>query len=279
LPAAAGAYSWPLRPFNQQHAVRGYFNDPRLSGAARSFHFGIDIVAGDLEPVYAVQPGRANVRTHSVSITWRPGVRLSYTHILPAVRNRQLVRRHQVVGWVIPGAEHLHFAEFRRGTHVNPLRMGALAPWIDDTVPQIPTLSFYIGGSPLQPELVTGLVDVAVDAFDAPPLPLLPAPWAQARLAPALLRWRIVRNQETIRPWQSAIDFRYFLIPSGFFEFVYTPGTYQNRPNRPGRYQFYLARGFDTRTLPNGPYTLEVEAWDTQQNIGRASFPFTVTNV
>jgi len=31
-PAAASAYGWPIKPFYQQHAIRGYFNDPRLSG-------------------------------------------------------------------------------------------------------------------------------------------------------------------------------------------------------------------------------------------------------
>ena len=31
-PAPASAYPWPIKPFYQQHAIRGYFNDPRMSG-------------------------------------------------------------------------------------------------------------------------------------------------------------------------------------------------------------------------------------------------------
>ena len=38
-------YSGPLKPFDQAHPVRGYFNDPRISGKSRAFHFGIDIAA------------------------------------------------------------------------------------------------------------------------------------------------------------------------------------------------------------------------------------------
>jgi murein DD-endopeptidase MepM/ murein hydrolase activator NlpD len=277
LPAAAGAYSWPLRPFYKAHVIRGYFNDPRKVGATTSFHFGVDVVAADNEPVYAVEAGRARVRTTSVSVIAR-GRTLSYWHIHPAVRNGQHVSFHQVVGYIEPGMEHLHLAEFRNGGYINPLRIGGLAPFIDDTVPRIPTITFYLDGRPIPVAEVRGIVDLTTDAHDLPPLPLPPPEWTQTRLAPALVRWRIVQGQTQIRPWQTSVDFRTFLIPSTLFSFVYAPGTYQNRPNRPGRYEYYLARNFDTRTMPNGLYNVEVEAWDTQENIGRASYAFLVRN-
>jgi murein DD-endopeptidase MepM/ murein hydrolase activator NlpD len=277
LPAAAGAYSWPLRPFYKAHVIRGYFNDPRKVGATTSFHFGVDIVAADHEPVYAVEAGRARVRTTSVSVIAR-GRTLSYWHIHPAVRNGQHVSFHQVVGYIEPGMEHLHLAEFRNGSYINPLRIGGLAPFIDDVVPRVPTITFYLDGRPIPVAEVRGIVDLTTDAHDLPPLPLPPPEWAQTRLAPALIRWRIVQGHAQIRPWQTSVDFRTFLIPSTLFTFVYAPGTYQNRPNRPGRYEYYLARNFDTRTLPNGLYNVEVEAWDTQENIGRASYAFLIRN-
>lgn len=276
-PAVAVAYSWPLRPFYRAHAIRGYFNDPRIVSGTTSFHFGVDIVANDLEPVYAVAAGRARVRGAAVSVAARQRT-LSYWHIVPAVRNRQHVAFHQVVGWIEPGMEHLHLAEFRNGTYVNPLRLGALAPYIDDTVPKIPAITFYIGGRSSPLDRIAGTVDLTVDAHDLTPLPLPPPEWTTARLAPALIRWRIVQGTKTIQPWQEPIDFRTFLMPASLYSFVYAPGTYQNRPARPGRYEYYLARSFDTRVLPNGAYSIEVEAWDTQENIGRASFNFIVTN-
>jgi len=277
LPAAAGAYSWPLRPFYKAHVVRGYFNDPRKVGTSTSFHFGVDIVADDLEPVYAVAAGRARVRGSSVAVVAR-GRTLSYWHIVPAVRNGQHIAFHQVVGLIEPGMEHLHLAEFRSGSYINPLRIGGLAPFIDDTVPRIPTITFYGDGRPMPVAEVRGTVDLTTDAHDIPPLPLPPPEWAQTRLAPALIRWRIMQGHTQIRPWQTSVDFRTFLVPSNLFGFVYAPGTYQNRPSRPGRYEYYLARNFDTRALPNGLYSVEVEAWDTQENIGRAAYAFLVTN-
>ena len=279
LPAAAGAYSWPLRPFYKAHVIRGYFNDPRKVGTTTSFHFGVDIVAADLEPVYAVEAGRARVRTSSVSVVAR-GRTLSYWHIQPAVHNGQFVSFHQVVGYIEPGMEHLHLAEFRNGSYVNPLRMGGLAPFIDDTVPRIPTITYYVAGTvlPIPVAEVRGTVDLTADAYDVPPLPKPQPEWVDTRLAPALVRWRIVQGHTVVQHWRTAADFRTFLLPSSLFSFVYAPGTYQNRPNRPGRYEYFLAQNFDTRTLPNGLYNVEVEAWDTQENIGRASYAFIIGN-
>lgn len=279
LPAAASAYSWPLRPFYQQHAIRGYFNDPRLSGTETGFHFGVDIVANDLEPVYAIEGGGVRAYGQTVSILpKRGGHRLSYWHVRPVVTSKQNVRRHQLIGHVAPGAGHLHFAEYSRGTYVNPLRLGGLAPYIDDTVPQIPRLSFYSAGNPIPPENVTGAVDVTLDAYDPSPLPLPPAEWAQARLAPTFIRWQVVQGQNTVRLWETPVDFRTFLFPFTLFDFVYAPGTYQNRPNRPGRYEYFLAHELDTGLFPNGSYVLQVDALDAQENLGQASFAFTIRN-
>jgi len=278
-PAAASAYSWPLRPFYQQHAIRGYFNDPRLSGDEIGFHFGVDIVADDLQPVYAIEGGRVRARGLTVSIfPKRGGHHLSYWHVVPAVSSNRRVRQHQLIGHIVPGAGHVHLAEYRQGSYINPLRLGGLAPYIDDTVPQIPKLTFYSFGNPIAPENLTGFIDVTIDAFDPSPLPGPPPEWAQARLTPALIRWRIVAGPNTVRQWETAVDFRTFLLPLSLFDLVYAPGTYQNRPNRPGRYEYYLSHGLDTRLLPNGSYVLEVEALDEQENAGHASFPFTILN-
>ena len=278
-PAAASAYSWPVRPFYQQHAIRGYFNDPRLSDGEMSFHFGVDIVADDLEPVYAIEGGRAYVRGTRVAIfPKRGGHRLSYWHVTPVVRTNQAVRRRQLIGHVAIGMGHVHLAEYREGRYINPLRLGGLAPYIDDTVPQIPKLTFYSFGNPIPPESLTGFVDVTIDAFDPSPLPAPPDEWAQAKLAPAFIRWRIVQGQTTVRPWETAVDFRTFLLPRVQFDFVYAPGTFQNKANRPGRYEFYLAHELETGLLPNGSYMLQVDALDDQENFGQASFAFTIRN-
>lgn len=280
FPAAALAYSWPVRPFYQPHPIRGYFSDPRLSGPETGFHFGVDIVADDMTPVYAITPGRAVVRGLSVSVfpRRRGAPHLSYWHVTPAVRSQQRVRWHQLIGYVAPGMEHVHLAEYRQGTYINPLRIGGLAPYVDDTVPQIPKLTFYSAARPVLPEQVKGVVDITADAFDPPPLPTLPSPWAQSWLSPSLIRWRIVQGQNTIKQWEAPVDFRLDILPSSFFDFVYAPTTFQNKRNRAGHYEFYLAHGFNTATLANGSYVLQVDALDEQENVGQASFAFTITN-
>jgi hypothetical protein len=277
-PAAASAYGWPIKPFYQQHPIRGYFNDPRLSSDEFGFHFGVDISAPDGTRVYAIEPGKARVRGMSVSVfPKRGGHLLSYWHVMPAVVKGQRVRRHQLIGHVAPGAEHVHLAEYKDGTYVNPLRLGGLAPYIDDTIPQIPKLTFYSFGSPISPDAVNGPVDITVEAYDTSPMPI-PFPWNQAIMTPTLVRWRLVQGQNTIRQWETAVDFRTFLLPTNLFDFVYAPTTFQNKAGRRGRYDFYLAHSFDTGTLANGSYVLQVDALDDQENKGQASFAFTVTN-
>jgi murein DD-endopeptidase MepM/ murein hydrolase activator NlpD len=278
VPAAASAYGWPIKPFYQQHAIRGYFDDPRLSGDETGFHFGVDILAPDGTPVYAIDPGKVRVHGQTVSVfPKRGGHQLSYWHVVPAVGKGQRVRRHQLIGHVVVGAGHVHLAEYRDGTYINPLRLGGLAPYIDDTVPQIPSLTFLSSGLPVPPEGVTGTVDITTEAFDTPPVPLA-LPWNQVIYTPSLIRWRIVQGQNTIKQWETPVDFRTFLLPLNLFSFVYAPGTFQNKAGRRGRYEFYLAHQFDTRVLANGSYVLQVDALDDQENLGQASFAFTVTN-
>jgi murein DD-endopeptidase MepM/ murein hydrolase activator NlpD len=52
------SYGWPVEPFDKQHAVRGFFCDPRIGDQGqKSFHFGVDVSARDGTPVFAVEAG------------------------------------------------------------------------------------------------------------------------------------------------------------------------------------------------------------------------------
>jgi hypothetical protein len=81
-----------------------------------------------------------------------------------------------------------------------------------------------------------------------------------------------------VRPWHAPVDFRNRLLPAGLFSTVYAPGTRQNKPGKPGRYRFYVARTWTTKTLPDGLYRLEVLATDMSGNSARAGLPFTLAN-
>jgi hypothetical protein len=158
-------------------------------------------------------------------------------------------------------------------------RPGALGPWIDPSSPRISEITFVRAGTQraLSPLQVTGGVDVIVEAWDRPPL-VPPPPWDDIAVTPALLRWRVLRGREVVRPWHAPVDFRRTLLPPILFGVVYAAGTRQNRPNKRGRYRFYVAHGWSTRRLPNGLYKLEVSAADAHGNRAVAALPFTIAN-
>ena len=181
------AYSWPLKPFDRQHPVRAFFDDPRIrEGATHAFHFGIDIAAPDGTKVYAVEPGTVHLESGmAVSVVSPDGTHtFGYWHIVPSVRHHQFVRRPALLGVIGRGWEHVHFAESRNRRYVNPLRPGALGPYVDHTPPSVADVEIA--------RTDTGALTVVADAFDTPS-PRVPGAWADEPVTPALLEWRLVR--------------------------------------------------------------------------------------
>ncbi|HEY3182577.1 MAG TPA: M23 family metallopeptidase [Gaiellaceae bacterium] len=248
-----------------------------MSGSSRSFHFGVDVVARDGTPVYAVVDGKIFIENPNAVAVDAGGVDFGYWHIVPAVRHGQRVRRGDLLGRVLAPWGHVHFAERRGGIYRDPLRPGALAPWSDPTSPRIAAISFERDGRVVPPGAVSGAVDVVVEAYDRPPLPIPDPPWAGAILTPALVRWRVLSGGRVVRPWHTPVDFR-TLVPKERFAAVYASGTRQNRPGKPGRYRFFVAHTWTTRLLPDGAYRLEAEAVDERGNLARAGLAFTLAN-
>ena len=285
LAPGALAYNWPLRPFDAQHPVRGNFNDPRIApspdGMSESFHFGIDISAPDYTWVYSVSKGRAVTRGNTVRVRMRVrGVmhEYAYWHIWPFVDTGDTIRLHQRLGQIAPGYLHVHFAEVLAGRIVNPLRRGALAPYVDRTAPVVAGATFATeDGAAESPSAVSGVVDLLASVYDLPPI-APPPPWNAVKLSPATISWRIVQGTVEMMPWDLAVDFGGTLLPRSLFTDVYAPGTKQNKKLRPGNLVFYLQHEFDTHALVNGPYELEITASDTRGNTGSARVPFTVAN-
>jgi hypothetical protein len=284
FPTTAAAYGWPVKPFGSPHAVRGSFGDPRYHLDAESvlsaFHFGIDIVAPDGAPVYAVEPGVV-IRLHADSVTvGRPsGRRYGYWHIRPVVRGGSHVRLHQLLGHVLRGWGHVHFAESFRGSYRNPLRKGALAPFYDRTVPTVASVQLLAtGGGPVDANAVSGLLDVQASVYDTPPI-APPAPWDVARLAPDEVWWALTNEAGATVASDVAVTFEFRLPINDLYNFVYAAGSYQNKPHRPGQYVYWVERALDTTAFPNGRYTLEVGAVDTRNNVGTSSVGLTIANV
>ncbi len=283
LAPPAAAYSWPVKPFHKQHPIRGTFGDPRYhldpEGQLSAFHFGVDIVARDRTPVYAVEPGVV-VRRHAtwVTIGRSSGRRFGYWHVVPVVRSGTHVRLHQLVGYVLPGWGHVHFAESMRGSYRNPLRKGALAPFNDHTIPTVASVQVLESdGSVVDGGHVAGSIDVTADVYDTPPLPP-PPPWDVARVVPATIWWELVDSKGAVVESTIAVSLGFERPPTVNYGWTYAPGTYQNKPHRPGHYVYWLTHAFDTTAFADGTYSFEVFASDTRNNVGTAKVDLTITN-
>ncbi|HET8529348.1 MAG TPA: peptidoglycan DD-metalloendopeptidase family protein [Gaiellaceae bacterium] len=281
LPAAAHAsYGWPLKPFDRQHPVRSFFDDPRQEGTGpSSFHFGVDISAPDGTAVYAVADGTVRLQPDAVALVADTGDRtFSYWHVDPVVADLAHVTAGTELGTIKPGFGHVHFAELHGGAYVNPLRPGGIAPYVDSTSPTVVTLFAATGTHRLDLGALAGRVDLLVDAYDTPPAPLPAPPWNLTRVAPAYIRWRLVPAGAASAPWRTAVDFRSYLAPRERFADVYAPWTTLNRPGRPARLVYFLAHRLDTARLPDGRYRLQVAVFDSQGNSARAGVWVTLAN-
>jgi Peptidase family M23 len=277
-------YPWPVKPFDKQHPVRGFFGDPRIAAGGRTFHFGVDVPAPGGTSVYAVAPGKVSygspgevAANGGIVVVESDGRNFGYWHVAPSVRPGARVTLHALLGHVATQPEdwgHVHFAESTRSpsgiNYWNPLRAGALTPFFDYGPPVIDAVL-----TSLPPDELSGTVDLSLKAHDNTPIEVTqpnPPGWHGMPVTPALIRWRLLRGTQAVVPWQVAVDFRGSFHPvvqggsDANFGAVYAPDTTQNHPNEPGLFHFWLKRGFDTTRFPDGEYVLEAEASDVRGN-------------
>ncbi len=207
--SAASSYGWPIKPFNKQHPIRGFFGDPRtvyengvLAGGFDgpgffSFHQGVDISAPNGTPIYPVVSGIAHylgAATLNVDAGKYQGNEriFQYFHIVPIVGEGQaVIAEHTVIGYVQAPFGHVHLTEINGSSAVNPLQKGHLAPYVDHTRPTIRDALIRNQTGLLQTPLgLCGRVEIAVDAFDTPPM-RVPGSFGGLPVAPALVRWSI----------------------------------------------------------------------------------------
>jgi hypothetical protein len=283
------AYSWPVKPFDVQHPIRGFFGDPRTVGRERlgsdrrgspgsfTFHNGVDVYAPGGTPVYPVVSGVAHVKSGDrVSVTTGDGRTFQYVHITPVVQpGEPVVAYRTVLGTVKPVFHHVHLTELDHFTAHNPLDPGHLEPYRDHTVPEVDGLSFANGeGVALNPRRLFGRVQITAQAEDVTPLPV-PGHWLGFPVTPALITWQLATAGGRVVLHAIAADFRHTEPLNLDFWSTYAAGTYQNFPDFthhlywrvPGRYLFDLTPTFlHTARLRNGVYRISVGAADTCGN-------------
>ena len=299
------SYGWPIKPFDRQHPIRGYFGDPRTVFAARastralltsggdfSFHRGIDISTPDGTPVYPVASGVVSrAEAEVIEVDSGNGTLFEYWHLIRNVSVGDRVTKNEtLLGRVMPGAQHVHLSELRDGHLVNPLAPGHLGPYADATSPTVGAITFRRrdNGPTLLPECLRGKVELVAEAFDIPAMPV-PGRWHGLPVSPATLSYRIevANTRRVVVPETTAMDVRNVLPASGRLWSTYARGTHMNMPQfgsrrfwyQPGVYLYKLgAAALDTRRLRDGVYRIRVTASDTADNSGSASQTFTVDN-
>jgi len=299
------SYGWPVKPFDQQHPVRGSFGDPRSvfrgaptmrglmhSQCACSYHQGIDIAAADGTAVYAVRDGVVRTVTPDwVEVDSAGGSAFQYWHVGATVHVGDHVQAQQdVVGHILKGSKHVHLTELQYGKPVNPLAPGHIGPYEDHTSPTVGELSFRSGdtGAALLPEYVHGSVELVAAASDTPAIPV-PGQWNGLPVTPAKLTFRITSFPagDVAVPETVAMDVTHTLPGTSDMWHTYARGTHMNMVQmgvhrywyNPGVYLFKLTPGlWNTRQLRDGVYRLTVTAADTAGNHSSGSVVFQVHN-
>jgi len=285
-------YRWPIRPFDRQHPVRGFFGDPRTfyaelgssSNATTqglfSFHNGVDISAHAGTKVYSVFTGVVARVTVDEVVIRNAGRSFQYWHLKPKVTlGERVTTLRTVLGVIRPGPGHVHLTELRHGCAVNPLAPGHLTPYLDATRPLVLAIEVRSReGDVLDVHRIRRPFELDAIAEDIP-WPAVPGLWHGMPVTPALVRWRLTGPGGIVVAERTAADFRTTIPPNRDFWDVYAADTHENFPEVPfptesferGRYIFRLTPPCDPLALPSGTYTVTVTATDTAGNSGSLS--------
>jgi hypothetical protein len=295
------SYHYPVKPFNRQHPIRGYFGDPRTltskhavyaPGARGWFniHNGIDIVTTTGTPVYPVASGFAFARNNVVFVRSPDGRIFQYYHVRPSTKwlGDPVVAYKTVLGHTLAHFGHVHLIEGAGTEMRNPLEPGHLEPYRDKTAPAVGKVLFADSrGNRVDPSQLSGKIGIAADASDMPALPII-GNWPGLSVTPSMIEWGLqTPNGGVVIAKRKAADFRKTRLPNRDFWKVYAAGTHQNKYGSikveqvrlVGRYSYNLTpTGLDTRTLPNGVYVLTIKAADTCGNNGSLSEQIKIAN-
>ena len=296
---------WPVAPQHRTHAVYGTFLNPTtkwpsdMPGLRAGGHKAIDILQNDASgrhPVFAIEGGTVHEATVASILTpLKERVRsgkisighFHYSHVAPSVEVGEKVEAGQEIGQTCLGFWHMHLEERvtagGKRVHLNPLRPGGkLAPVKDTGNPFVREIRIYAKEDennpkprPVPPDRVRGVVVPVALAMDSFPF----REWPGAPTVPL----HVYRASIELRRGQTIVLartlFQLDMEPGPIWQHLFRPLTRRSAPiavcivrepaDCTGKLWIRLwERGWDTRKVPNGSYTLKLTVEDT---VGRSA--------
>ena len=317
-PSANTPIGWPYSPHGQAYPIGNSYGEYQRYDGDPSFHDGVDILAGSPRAVYALRDGTVThlvtgLQLYSGIVIGEPragGTALLYWHldgetIRPNLGETVAAGDYlgHVVEWPLAAFTHIHLSHVM-GDGEPPGRyspaigdpLAGLVPGTDANAPVIeqaaPGAQFlfcrdetdtYLGATAL-----AGRVDIVARVHDR----FNSTAW---KLAPHALRWSVTDAAGAVvahgrpvvldgRLGDAATVVRVLYKTD---QTAQSLGDYENREfyvvvtNGTDDRPLTLAHGagaWDTKALPNGVYTVTVEAVDRAGNRTRAQMPVTIHN-
>ena len=306
----AVTYQWPVPPFGTSRNINGTFCEYRNTLTANHFHNGVDIGEPDGYPVYSGLDGfvyslsgsdgsnnYVRVRT-SVSGSWK---HISYVHINPApglAAGDPVQAGVTILGTIYPGMGHVHVTERELTSDVetNAIRNGGgLTPYVDTYTPVIDrsTLQYRQQGlgTIIPGSTLYGKVDISVrvNERNGPGNP----GGTQTNNGTYMVGYRVWSADSltiVFEPPDNGLRYRYDRKPlDSYVDMAFLGEPYSTT----SAHYYYVTNGagasavsssrvvsdswFDTESLPEGSYVLEIFAEDTRSNTDHAFFPIEIT--
>ena len=308
-------YQWPVPPFAVSRNINGTFCEYRNTLSANHFHNGADIGEPDNNPVYSGLDGVVHslsttdgsnnyvrIRTNTGGF-WK---HISYVHIQPnpALSPGSPVQAGvTILGTIYPGMGHVHLTErelvtgqSETGVEINALRNGGgLTPYVDTYTPVIDRSTIQYRqqglGTLIPGTTLFGKVDISirVNERNGPGSP----GGTQTNNGTFMIGYRLWSGDSTTvmfeppdgglryrfdrKPLDSDVDIAFLGVPYSSTSAHYYYVTNGSGASAVNSFRQVVDSWFDTESLPEGPYVLEIFAEDTRGNTDAALFPIEIT--
>ncbi len=239
-----------------------------------------------------------------------------YWHVSPIVGQGQRIRAGQQIGWTCLGVWHVHVSEWQRyrgaRVWVNPLHKGGrLVPYVDTAAPVVGAVVFHSPpatawtpaktlaqadtSKTLEPTALHGLVELRANIADPQSFlgflagnPAWPTEFSPYRVTVE------IRSRASGATIMRRTAFQADQLPQTPYVVHYAPGTIEDENMKEcvgppqhkhctGTYWFrpfsqFTHEYWDTRTSPNGSYSVVVRAFDVAGNSGSRTVAVVVKN-